>query len=90
MPSPHTNVFYVTLRLCDVLRYVQTMSTRQYNSENRRWSFHVKEYETLMNKIGDLRSEIYIEALPRSVMQVRKAVYKINLFMQWRGIVQLA
>ena len=46
------------------------MSTRQYNSDNRRWSFHIREYGALMNKIGDLRSEVYLEPLPRSVLQV--------------------
>ena len=53
-----------------LIELFKSMSTRQYNSENRRWSFHVKEYETLMNKMGDLRSEIHLEPLPRSVLQV--------------------
>ena len=53
-----------------LIELFKSMSTRQYNSENRRWSFHLKEYETLMNKMGDLRSEIHLEPLPRSVLQV--------------------
>ena len=53
-----------------LIEVFKSMSTRQYNSDNRRWSFHVREYEALMNKIGDVRSEVHLEPLPRSVLQV--------------------
>ena len=63
-----------------LIELFKSMSTRLYNSENRRWSFHLKEYETLMNKMGDLRSEIHLEPLPRSILQVLQYITLKTLF----------
>ncbi len=53
-----------------LIEVFKSMPTRQYNSENRRWSFHLKEYQALMVKVGDLREDVYLDGLPRSVLQV--------------------
>ncbi len=53
-----------------LIELFKSMPTRLYNSDNRRWSFHLKEYQALMMKVGDLREEVFLEGLPRSVLQV--------------------
>ncbi len=57
-----------------LIELFKSMPTRLYNSDNRRWSFHLKDYQALMMKVGDLREEVFLEGLPRSVLQV---IYKL-------------
>ncbi|XP_016766815.2 SWI/SNF-related matrix-associated actin-dependent regulator of chromatin subfamily A-like protein 1 isoform X2 [Apis mellifera] len=62
-----------------LIETLKTISSRSYDMKTKNWSFHLKDYETLMEKIINFKSNVQITGLPKIVLQIfRKNDTSIN------------
>ncbi|XP_016906021.1 SWI/SNF-related matrix-associated actin-dependent regulator of chromatin subfamily A-like protein 1 [Apis cerana] len=62
-----------------LIETLKTISSRTYDMKTKNWSFHLKDYEALMEKIINFKSDVQIIGLPKIVLQIfRKNDTSIN------------
>ncbi|XP_017752379.1 PREDICTED: SWI/SNF-related matrix-associated actin-dependent regulator of chromatin subfamily A-like protein 1 [Eufriesea mexicana] len=49
---------------------LKTIPSRSYDINNKNWNFHLKDYETVMEKIISFKFDIQVTGLPKIVLQV--------------------
>ncbi|KAG7196652.1 hypothetical protein KM043_015990 [Ampulex compressa] len=58
----------------------KSISTRLYDSKTKTWSFHIKDYENLIQKVIQFKSDVQIVGLPNTVLKIfRKSVANIDV-----------
>ncbi|XP_031368111.1 SWI/SNF-related matrix-associated actin-dependent regulator of chromatin subfamily A-like protein 1 isoform X2 [Apis dorsata] len=63
-----------------LIETLKTISSRSYDMKTKNWSFHLKDYEVLMEKIINFKSDVQIIGLPKIVLQIfRKNDISINI-----------
>ncbi|XP_015181372.1 PREDICTED: SWI/SNF-related matrix-associated actin-dependent regulator of chromatin subfamily A-like protein 1 [Polistes dominula] len=61
--------------LSSVIDVFKTMNSRSYDSSKKTWSFHLTDYENLIKKLIELKSNLSIIQIPASVIRLFKQNY---------------
>ncbi|XP_043501144.1 SWI/SNF-related matrix-associated actin-dependent regulator of chromatin subfamily A-like protein 1 isoform X1 [Polistes fuscatus] len=65
-------VVEISSYLSSVIDVFKTMNSRSYDTKTKTWSFHLKDYDNLIRKLIELKSNLSIIQIPASVMRLFK------------------
>ncbi|KZC09702.1 PREDICTED: SWI/SNF-related matrix-associated actin-dependent regulator of chromatin subfamily A-like protein 1 [Dufourea novaeangliae] len=55
-----------------LIEVLKTISSRVYDMKTKTWSFLLKDYESLMTKLTNFKSDVQIMGLPKTVLEIFK------------------
>ncbi|XP_076549329.1 SWI/SNF-related matrix-associated actin-dependent regulator of chromatin subfamily A-like protein 1 [Osmia lignaria lignaria] len=55
-----------------LIETLKTVPSRSYDMKAKTWNFHLKDYETLMEKVINFKSDVQIVGLPKLVIELFK------------------
>ncbi|XP_054007521.1 SWI/SNF-related matrix-associated actin-dependent regulator of chromatin subfamily A-like protein 1 [Hylaeus anthracinus] len=62
--------FETSSYLPTLIETLKTIPSRSYDVQTKTWNFHLKDYENLMKKIIQFKSEVQVIGLPKNVIQI--------------------
>ncbi|XP_076626647.1 SWI/SNF-related matrix-associated actin-dependent regulator of chromatin subfamily A-like protein 1 [Colletes latitarsis] len=78
MISEERLVFETSSYFPPLIEVFKTIPSKSYDSKSKTWSFHLRDYESLMEKVVQFKSDIQITGLPKKVLQVFRKINTLD------------